>query len=53
MADVKRLVFSILTFLNDQRKTAGLDDEQVESLEGSKPFFFSSCNASDDGRSIL
>ena len=34
MADVKRLVFSILTFLEDQKKTGGLDDEQVESLEG-------------------
>ncbi|XP_076463228.1 small glutamine-rich tetratricopeptide repeat-containing protein beta-like [Babylonia areolata] len=33
MADVKRLVFSILTFLEDQKKTGGLDDEQVESLE--------------------
>lgn len=34
MADVKRLVFSILTFLEDQKKTGHLDDEQVESLEG-------------------
>ncbi|PVD23498.1 hypothetical protein C0Q70_16770 [Pomacea canaliculata] len=33
MADVKRLVFSILTFLEDQKKTGRLDDEQVESLE--------------------
>ncbi|KAL8584574.1 hypothetical protein ACOMHN_002304 [Nucella lapillus] len=33
MADVKRLVFSVLSFLEDQKKTGGLDDEQVESLE--------------------
>ena len=49
MADVKRLVFSILTFLEDQKKTGGLDDEQVESLEGNQL----TCWPADHHESIL
>ncbi|KAH9515400.1 hypothetical protein Btru_014367 [Bulinus truncatus] len=33
MADVRKLVFSILKFLDDQKKSGQLDDEQTESLE--------------------
>ena len=34
MADVHKLVFSILKFLEDQKTSGQLDDEAVESLEG-------------------
>lgn len=34
MADVHQLVFSILKFLEDQKKSGQLDDEASESLEG-------------------
>lgn len=34
MADVKKLVFSILKFLDDQKKSGEVDDEAAESLEG-------------------
>ncbi|XP_059176725.1 small glutamine-rich tetratricopeptide repeat-containing protein alpha-like [Physella acuta] len=33
MADVKKLVFSILKFLDDQKKSGEVDDEAAESLE--------------------
>ncbi|XP_050403767.1 small glutamine-rich tetratricopeptide repeat-containing protein alpha [Patella vulgata] len=33
MADVNKLVFSVLQFLKEQTMTGGLDDEAVESLE--------------------
>lgn len=34
MADVNRLVFSIIRFLEDQKTAANLSDEGVEGLEG-------------------
>ncbi len=34
MADVKKLVFSILKFLEDQKTAGSLSDDAVESLEG-------------------
>ena len=34
MADVKKLVFSIIRFLQDQRTSNTLEEEQSESLEG-------------------
>ena len=34
MADVNKLVFSILSFLDDQKKHGNLTDDQVESIEG-------------------
>lgn len=49
MADVKRLVFSILTFLEDQKKTGRLDDEQVESLEGNIGSNISICTVNGKG----
>ncbi|XP_041358978.1 small glutamine-rich tetratricopeptide repeat-containing protein alpha-like [Gigantopelta aegis] len=33
MADVNKLVFSILSFLDDQKKHGNLSDDQVESIE--------------------
>lgn len=34
MADVNRLVFSIIRFLEDQKTAGNLTDEGVEGLEG-------------------
>lgn len=34
MADVKKLVFSVIRFLQDQRTSNTLEEEQSESLEG-------------------
>lgn len=36
MADVKKLVFSIIRFLQDQRTSSTLEEEQAESLEGER-----------------
>ena len=34
MADVNKLVFSIVQFLKDQATTGSLSDDAIESLEG-------------------
>lgn len=34
MADVNRLVFAIMRFLEDQKTSGSLTDEAVESIEG-------------------
>ena len=34
MADVNKLVFSMIRFLQDQKTNSSLDDEKVESIEG-------------------
>ena len=34
MADVNKLVFSIIRFLQDQKTNNSLDEEKVESIEG-------------------
>ena len=34
MADVNKLVFSIIRFLQDQKTNNSLDEDKVESVEG-------------------
>ena len=41
MADVNKLVFSIIRFLEDQKTAGNLSDEGVEGLEG---LYIYSCN---------
>ena len=34
MADVKKLVFSMMKFLEDQKVTSEMDEESLEGIEG-------------------
>ena len=52
MADVNKLVFSIIRFLQDQKTNNALDEEKVESIEG-KIFFLFNFLTPDGASSLI